>query len=82
MKKLLPLFVLAALLTACGASEQEKAAAQSEAEERVNQIIEDVKASQKESPAVKVDTAKLDSGMAEPAHDHEGDDHAEGNHDH
>ncbi|GEM_PF-1896065 len=63
MKKLLPVFALLCVVAvACGASEEEKAKAQDEAEQKVNEIIQELEASAEETPEpVAPDTMMVDS---------------------
>lgn len=65
MKNLLSVFAVSVfVLTACGPTEKEKAEAQDEAEEKVNEIMKDLEASQEEVAKMDVDTAVAPDSVA------------------
>ncbi len=85
-KKLLPsLFVLAILVSACGASEEQKAETQEANEEqvdkKVDEIMNELEKSAPEDEEVAADTAATDT--IQPEEGHESEDHgAHEGHDH
>lgn len=68
MKKFLSLFAVAAFLTlaSCGASEEDKAAAEAEATEKVDAMMTELETAA-EAPAAAADSMATDSTAAAPA---------------